>query len=298
MHLEAQPYRALRRSAARLLILSVTLATAGCVRHAAKQATEGALSAVEEKVAEGRKARGAGQKPGGRLGRRGGEGERIGEPLAGGIVSGSLEELNRNLVPLREVTREAAAAAASGALQGADGQRAAIARMVADATGAAGQAFARAMAEEMRAQIERGLGGGAQLPDVAGVESAASQIARRAAAAAVGGATDQLATELTTPCAPDDPACLPLGLQRASRAIVMGMAEGVQRKIRPWHVVVAFLIGVALTAGVAAIVAAVAWRRRERAAPPPAPAPPPHAPIRQVRHAPPRLRPHAPGATP
>ena len=159
----------------------------------AKEALDKAGDFVEEKVAEGRKARGAGQKPGGRLGRRGGEGERIGEPLAGGIVSGSLEELNRNLVPLREVTREAAAAAASGALQGADGQRAAIARMVADATGAAGQAFARAMAEEMRAQIERGLGGGTQLPDVAGVESAASQIARRAAAAAVGGATDQLA---------------------------------------------------------------------------------------------------------
>ena len=297
--------RALRRTVAGPLILAFTLVSAGCVRQAAKQATKGTLDAVKQQVQEDQPGRAAGapgagprRGPQDRAVPRADRDDNIVEPVARSAVEGSLEELNRQIMPLREVTREAAAAAASGALLGAVEQREAIARIVADASGAAGHAFARTMAEELRAQIELGLGDQAALPGMAGVESATSRLARGAATSAVAGVSAELARELTTPCTPDDPACLTAAIQRASRAIAMGAAEGVERKTEPWPLVIAFVLGALLAAGVALLVAAIVRHRQPAAPETTAPTPPPHAPIRQPRHLQPHLRPHPHGATP
>ncbi|AKT44108.1 hypothetical protein [Chondromyces crocatus] len=329
MHHQPRPHHrlgALRRAAGILLVGAALLPT-GCIRQTAKSATEGALEAMaggavtddqtgDRKGAaggagtSGEKQQLTGQGPGARGGPSGagsggpsgagkgdgasanGGGKGLIQPVARDAVSGTLTALDGEMAPLRRVSRATATEVTSGVVQGAYGQREEVAALVADASSAAGQAIVRAVAEELRRQAAEGMG-----LDANEVGDGAAMLARRTASAAVAGATEQLALDLST-CPPEGP-CLAVGIQRASRAVAMGLAEGVSRKTSPWELLIPFALGAALATGIAVIVAVVRKRRQAvlvAAGPGAVAVPVNNAPIRTVRHVP-RFRPHAPEAT-
>ncbi|WP_156040974.1 hypothetical protein [Chondromyces apiculatus] len=296
----------LRRSAG-ILLLGAALIPTGCIRQASKGATEGVLDAMENHVADDQApasgARGDGKSEreslasgAGTTAGRGGDGPSGGkkrgiiEPVARDAVSGTLEALDNQAAPLQRVSRAAATSVTSGVLEGAYGSRAEVTALVGDVSGAAGQAIVKAVAEELRRQAAEGMGiSTEELGD------GAALLARRTAAAAVAGATEQLAVDLST-CPPEGP-CLALGIQRASRAVAMGMAEGVSRKTSPWDALIPFALGAVVAGGAAALIGFI--RRRRQVVVPGVPVAAtvatPQAPIRPVRHVP-RFRPHAPEA--
>ncbi|MCC6557903.1 MAG: hypothetical protein IT372_33570 [Polyangiaceae bacterium] len=251
MHTAAN--RSLLRSLAPLIAaLSLALGP-GCVRHAAKEATRGTLEALQQP----------------RAGARGAQGERVerreepapagGAPgvppqqrLVGTIVRDAVKAgstaLSGSAGELQPFVARTSETAGSGLVTGALQQDRALLGFVDQGAGAAGRALAGAAISELTERTDGQIEGGAE------------QLARRAAAAAVGGATEQLAAQLGA-CPAGDPSCAYATIERLSRAAGQGAAAGIRHELAPWALALAFALGLLIAAPIGLAVGALISRR-------------------------------------
>lgn len=228
----------------------------GCVREAAKEATRGTLEALQRPrapdgqagaPAEGAPAEGEAQVP-------------AQQKLIGGIVrdalragSAALAGEAERLEPFVERTSEAAA---SGLVSGALRRDQDLVRLVEQGSGAAGRAFTREATDE----VAQGLASRAGQGTAEAIAEGAALVAQRTAAAAVRGAMEQLAAELTA-CPSGDERCAYGLIERASFAAGRGATAGVQQQIAPWPLVLAFAIGLLIAAPAGWALGALVSRR-------------------------------------
>jgi hypothetical protein len=232
----------------------------GCVREAAKEVTQGTLEALQRPrapdgqagaPAEGAPAEGAPT-----------EGAQVPaqQKLIGGIVrdavragSAALTGEAERLEPFVERTSEAAA---SGLVSGALRRDQDLVRLVEQGSGAAGRAFTREATDE----VAQGLASRAGQGTAEAIAEGAALVAQRTAAAAVRGAMEQLAAELTA-CPSGDERCAYGLIERASFAAGRGATAGVQQQIAPWPLVLAFAIGLLIAAPAGWALGALVSRR-------------------------------------
>ncbi len=182
----------------------------------------------------------------------------VARDMAEGIVGALAEALPEQRDLLRSLVSDAVAAGV-GALVGPEGEpsrSAALSDAVRANSAAAGRSLGAAMADQLVRDLEAKLGSEAEGP----LGDAMAAATRRSTAAAVRGATEQLAMSLGE-CKPDDPTCGPDVAHRIGRSVAAGAAEGVDAKLGIWPLALALALGL----GVGGLVGlAFARRRRER----------------------------------
>lgn len=249
-----------RRSVAASRFAAVAVAVAGlalgpaCVREVAKEATKGTLEALQRP-----------RQPGG----TGAPGQTTPQPPAqqkviGGIVRDAVRAgtaaLASEMTRVQPFVAQTSEAAGSGLVLGALRHDRDLLGLVEQGSGVAGRAFTREAVAEILQELAAHAGRDA---DEGGLAASAALLAQQAAAGAMRGATEQLASTLSA-CPTGDASCAYALIEQASFAAGRGASAGIQQQFAPWPLVLAFALGVLLAAPAGLIVGTLVSRRAVR----------------------------------